>query len=160
MTPAHDLRLSENFTYEEGTRNRHNIPNVPNEAQLSSMVFQATALLEPLRAIWNKKVMVTSFFRNEIVNRLDGGHPESAHLDGRATDLRVSGIETRKAFEQIRVSNIPYDKLIYETNRYGREWIHIQHNRDRTKPRRRAYESHERFDEKLGKFVRTYTPVK
>lgn len=159
MTPADDIRLSKNFTYEEGIRNRHNIPNVPSQTELAAMRKQAEEILEPLRAIWNKKVLVTSFFRNEVVNRLARGHKDSAHKEGRATDLVISGVDTKKAFDQIRVSNIPYDKLIYETNRDGGSWIHIQHEKAGSKPRRLAYISYEVLDEKAGKYNRVYEQV-
>ena len=159
MTPADDIRLSAHFTLAEATRNRHGLPNYPDANSLLRMRYQAEHILEPVRSLLGgKPITVTSFYRNPEVNRKSGGDPNSAHMFGRATDIYIPHMNVETAFKLIKDSGIQYDKLIYETELDGSEWIHIQHQHDGQKPRGWAFVSYQ-VRSADGKIRRIYDRV-
>jgi zinc D-Ala-D-Ala carboxypeptidase len=129
------MLASEHFTLEELTRTSTGLENDPPLAASEALVTLAETLLEPIRALLGAPLAVHSGYRSPAVNRRVGGHPASAHLEGRACDFHPVGIQIRTAFDRIRVSEIPFDKLILEQHG-GAWWIHVQGPREGSAPRR------------------------
>jgi len=88
-------------------------------------------------------VYVTSGYRSFSVNSMVGGSLNSAHMDGRAADFVVPGMEIHEYSGIVRLAceSLPVGKLIYE---FG-EWLHVQIEPLGVIPRR-IYLSAERGD--------------
>lgn len=97
---------------------------------------------------------LTSGWRSHLLNAYVGGSqvPPSAHMFGRAGDHIPLSMALVDAFERIRKSAIPYDKLILERRSTdGVVWIHGQIRSDPHPPRRLAL-----FN--LGRGFEIYSP--
>ena len=133
--------LSEHFTESELTRSttaiRQGIPNVPDAAALANLQRLCVEVLEPIREWLQTPIRITSGYRSPALNIVVGSTAKrSAHLDGRAADLEVDGMDMVTAFERIRLSDIPYDQLIQECGPDG--WIHVAVAPEGQTPRRQA----------------------
>lgn len=120
------MNLSPNFTLAEMERSqealRKGIDNSAPPAAVSELKRLCDLVLEPVRALLDVPLHTDSGFRCKILNALVGSTAShSAHLDGRAWDGFPIGMDLREAFDRIRASQIPFDRLIVECN----AWLHI-----------------------------------
>jgi len=81
-------------------------------------------ILQPLRESARRAVFVNSGYRCLRLNSQVNGSRLSQHLKGQAADLVVSGYSIEQIYNKIRNSNLPYDQVIQEFDR----WIHISFN--------------------------------
>ena len=122
------MTLTKNFTLEEmtfsPTADNRNIPNIPDECQVSNLESLCKLILQPIRDRWRAPIIVTSGFRSETINRLVGGSPNSQHVYGEAAD--IISYDNRRLFNLITVmienGEIDVGQLIDEKNY---RWIHI-----------------------------------
>lgn len=132
------MKLTENFSLEELTVSeiaaRKGLDNAPNETEVSNL--QRTALLlEQVRALLNKPILINSAFRSKLVNDAVGSKDSSQHRIGCAADIRVPGMTPKQVVEAIIASDIPYDQVIREFD----SWTHISvPNTTTNQPRRQA----------------------
>ncbi len=111
------------------TAKRLGIPNVPSWREKENLVALVDNVLDPLRALWKKPIIITSGYRSRLLNAAVGGSPTSQHTQGMAADIRtVSDFpnENKRLFELLVNSGIEYDQLIDE---YGYDFIHLSYNR-------------------------------
>jgi zinc D-Ala-D-Ala carboxypeptidase len=132
------MQLSEHFTLEELTRSevaeRKGLDNTPNASEVSNLVRLA-GLLEEVRALLNKPILLNSGFRSKAVNDSVGSKDTSQHRIGCAADIRVPGMTPKQVVEACIEANIGYDQIIEE---FG-SWTHISvPNTASTAPRRQA----------------------
>jgi uncharacterized protein YcbK (DUF882 family) len=132
------MQLSEHFTLEELTRSevaeRKGLDNTPNASEVSNLVRLA-GLLEEVRALLNKPILLNSGFRSKAVNDSVGSRDSSQHRIGCAADIRVPGMTPKQVVEACIEANIGYDQIIEE---FG-SWTHISvPNTASTAPRRQA----------------------
>lgn len=120
------------FTLEELTKSatarRKGIPNLPNGEQKENLIALVDNVLDPLRKLWGKPIIVTSGFRCAKLNRAVGGVSKSQHTKGQAADIRTvenTTMENKRLFDVAMRSGLPFDQLI---NEYGYNWIHISFN--------------------------------
>lgn len=120
------------FTIEEliksSTARRKGIPNLPNGEQKENLIALVDNVLDPLRKLWGKPVIVTSGFRCAKLNRAVGGVAKSQHTKGQAADIRTvenTTMANKQLFDVAMRSGLPFDQLIDE---YGYNWIHISFN--------------------------------
>ena len=120
------------FTIEEliksSTARRKGIPNLPNGEQKENLIALVDNVLDPLRKLWGKPIIVTSGFRCAKLNRAVGGVSKSQHTKGQAADIRTvenTTMENKRLFDVAMRSGLPFDQLIDE---YGYNWIHISYN--------------------------------
>lgn len=120
------------FTIEElvksSTARRKGIPNLPNGEQKENLIALVDNVLDPLRKLWGKPIIVTSGFRCAKLNRAVGGVSKSQHTKGQAADIRTvenTTMENKRLFDVAMRSGLPFDQLIDE---YGYNWIHISFN--------------------------------
>ena len=133
------MLLSPHFSVAELTHTDTGLPNDPTVVEGANLVVLAEKLLEPIRELLAVLMLIHSGFRSLEVNRRVGGDPKSAHLEGRACDFHPGGDMTcREAFDKIRNSSVPYDKVLLEEHG-GRFWIHVQIARAGAQPRGLAY---------------------
>jgi zinc D-Ala-D-Ala carboxypeptidase len=130
------MNLSQNFTLDELTASqtaaRKGFDNTPNATEVANLV-RVAALLEEVRALVKKPVLVNSGFRSKQVNDAVGSRDTSQHRIGCAADIRVPGMTPREVVEACIKANIGYDQIIEE---FG-SWTHISVPDSPTRPPRR-----------------------
>jgi uncharacterized protein YcbK (DUF882 family) len=118
------MQLSEHFTLEELTHSevaeRKGLDNTPNALEVSNLVRLA-ALLEEVRSLLNKPILLNSGFRSKAVNDSVGSRDTSQHRIGCAADIRVPGMTPKQVVQAVIASDIGYDQIIEE---FG-SWTHI-----------------------------------
>lgn len=132
------MNLSPNFTLEELTvseiAQRKNLDNTPNATETANLVRTAE-LLEQVRALLNKPILVNSAFRSKPVNDAVGSKDSSQHRIGCAADIRVPGMTPKQVVQACIDGGIPFDQIIEE---FG-SWTHISvPNTKDTAPRKQA----------------------
>lgn len=133
------MKLTEHFTLSEMIFSRNaaiaGIDNTPNEQEQANLKRVAEKLEEVRAVCDNKPTSVSSGFRNERVNKLAGGRPNSQHRLGCAADYNVFGFSPKQVIRRILDKGIIFDQLILE---YG-TWVHISVPNDiNMKPRMMA----------------------
>ena len=118
------MKITENFSLEEMTVSeigaRRGLDNTPNATEISNLVRTAL-LLEQVRALVKKPIIINSAFRSKAVNDAVGSKDTSQHRIGCAADIRVPGMTPKQVVEAIMKSDIPYDQIIREFD----SWTHI-----------------------------------
>ena len=129
------MQLSEHFSLEELTHTDHReFDNTPNDAELENLKRMAE-FLEEVRSLLGKPLLINSCFRSELVNNSVGSKSSSQHRVGCATDFRVNGMTPDEVVKAIIVSDLNFDQIIREFDR----WTHISiPNSIHNQPRKQA----------------------
>ena len=116
------MNLTPSFTLEELTHTDHReFDNVPNEDELANL-YRLADFLEQVKALLGgKPILVNSAFRSAEVNRAVGSSDKSQHRRGCACDFRVPGMTPDEVVKAIVGSDLPYDQVIREFDR----WTHV-----------------------------------
>ena len=118
------MKLTTNFSLEEMIVSdigaRKGLDNTPNASEIANLVRTA-GLLEQVRELLNKPILVNSAFRAKAVNDAVGSKDSSQHRLGCAADIRVPGMTPNEVVQALIKSNIGYDQLIREFD----SWTHI-----------------------------------
>ena len=129
------MRLSKNFTLEEmtysDTAKRYGYHNYPNTEAIKNLGCLTQNFLQPLRDKINKRILILSGYRSELVNQKVGGAKTSQHKYGQAVDIQIAGMSPLQLFMYIKESGLDYDQLILERTKNA-EWVHVsftKHNR-------------------------------
>lgn len=115
---------------------KHQVKNVPDDAQLSQVLGNIKALvlnvLDPLRAMIARPIIITSGYRSQRVNELVGGSKTSQHLLGKAADIHVQGYTPQQMDMVYRTIQMYYDfdQLIFYPSK---NIIHISWNGDKNR---------------------------
>lgn len=133
------MQITPHFSFQELTKTSTGKGNDPDIASGANLVKLAETLLEPIREMLGVPLLIHSAYRCAEFNVLCGGAANSAHLYGRAADFHPGmGFDIKAAFDAIRKSGLPFDKVILE-HRAGSWWIHVQIAKAGTSPRHLAY---------------------
>jgi zinc D-Ala-D-Ala carboxypeptidase len=132
------MNLSPNFTLKELTVSeiaaRRNLDNTPNATEVANLV-RVAELLEQVRTLLGKPILVNSAFRAKAVNDAVGSRDTSQHRLGCAADIRVPGLTPEQVVRACIEAKIPFDQIIEEFD----SWTHISvPNTPSTAPRRQA----------------------
>jgi hypothetical protein len=115
------MQLSEHFSLDELTHTDHReFDNTPNDAELSNLTRLAE-FLEQVRTLLGKPIFINSAFRSKLVNDAVGSKDSSQHRVGCAADLRVVGMTPNEVVKAIIASDLNFDQIIREFDR----WTHI-----------------------------------
>lgn len=128
-------QLSEHFSVEELTHTDHReLDNTPTTAEKciidgKEVIVNAVANLPRLAGfleqvktlVGGKPVIVNSAFRSEAVNSAVGSKNTSDHRRGCAADIRVIGMTPDEVTRAIIASDLPYQQVIREFDR----WTHV-----------------------------------
>jgi len=125
--------LTAHFTLEELTVTDHReLENNPSEYEKANLMRLAEFLELVKEQLHNKPIMVNSAFRSKAVNDAVGSRDTSQHRIGCAADLRVPGMTPDEVVKAIIASDLQYDQIIREFDR----WTHISvPNSPNDKPR-------------------------
>jgi hypothetical protein len=132
------MNLSPNFTLEELTVSeiaaRRGLDNTPNATEVANLV-RVAELLEQVRALLGKPILINSAFRSKPVNDAVGSRDTSQHRLGCAADIRVPGLTPKQVVQACIDAKIPFDQIIEEFD----SWTHISvPNTKEQQPRRQA----------------------
>lgn len=118
------MNLSAHFTLEEMTASeyaaRKGLLNTPEKSQVDNLK-RTCALLEQVRNLVNRPIIVTSGYRSPVINLAIGGQKNSQHCLGCAADIRAVGMTAEEFMKAIVASKIQYDQLILEFD----SWVHV-----------------------------------
>jgi putative chitinase len=116
------MNLSPHFTLAELTITDHReFDNTPDEKSLENLKRLAV-FLEQIKAIFGgKPILVSSAYRSAPVNAAVGSKEKSQHRVGCAADFRIPGITPDEIVRRIVASDLKYDQVIREFDR----WTHI-----------------------------------
>jgi len=128
--------LSPHFSLEELTVTDHReFTNEPNDLEKNNLKRVAELLEQVKGLLGGKPIMVNSGFRSKQVNDAVGSKDSSQHRTGCACDIRVPNMTPDEVVKAIIASDIPYDQIIREFDR----WTHISVPNDLIgKPRKQA----------------------
>jgi len=116
------MNLTEHFTLEELTHTDHRqFDNTPNDAELENIKRLAAFLEQVKTLLGGKPIMVNSAFRSKLVNDAVGSKDTSQHRVGCAADIRVPGVTPDEVVQAVLASDLGYDQIIREFDR----WTHI-----------------------------------
>lgn len=138
-------KLTEHFTLEELTASeigaRNGWDNTPTETEIKNL-GRLALMLEDVRALLGKPILINSAFRSKQVNDGVGSKDSSQHRIGCAADIRVPGMTPDEVCKAIIAAHLPYDQIIrefYNPETKSGGWTHISvpNTKDMT-PRRQA----------------------
>jgi hypothetical protein len=125
------MNLSEHFSLAELTVSdigaRNGWDNTPNASEIANLVRLAE-MLEQVRALLGKPILVNSAFRSKQVNDGVGSKDSSQHRVGCAADIRVPGMNPDEVCRAIIGAKLPYDQIIrefYNPETKAGGWTHI-----------------------------------
>ena len=130
------MNLTEHFTLEELTHTDHRtLDNSPNDTEIANLTRLADFLEDVKTLLGGKPIMVNSAFRSELVNRACNSRDTSQHRLGCAADIRVPGMTPDEIVKIVIASDLGYDQIIREFDR----WTHISiPNSTHNAPRKQA----------------------
>lgn len=126
---------SEFFSLKEftasATAKAHHIDNTPDADVVKNIQYGVDMVLDPLRRLLGKPIIITSGYRCPKLNSLVGGVKSSWHLDGNAADIRVDDEKDAKVkFELLK--KIPsVDTCLFEHSKSA-IWLHIQWSKSKS----------------------------
>jgi zinc D-Ala-D-Ala carboxypeptidase len=124
-----DQVLSPHFNLREflqsETAARMGRPVLPPPDVVANLQRLCQQVLEPIRVMLDKPVVITSGFRPDWLNVAIGGSKTSAHMTGNAADIKIVGM-TPLAFcrwveEHAKRHSWPVDQCILEFH----QWTHV-----------------------------------
>ena len=114
--------MTPHFTLDELTHTDHRtLDNTPNETELANIQRLAEFLETVKTLLGGKPIMVNSAFRSKAVNDAVGSKDTSQHRIGCAADIRVPGMTPDQVVRAIIASDLGFDQVIREFDR----WTHI-----------------------------------
>ena len=130
------MKITEHFTLEELTHTDHRtLDNSPNDTEIANLTRLAEVLEDVKTLLGGKPIMVNSAFRSKLVNDAVGSKDTSQHRVGCAADIRVPGMTPDEIVKIVIASDLGYDQIIREFDR----WTHISiPNSTHNAPRKQA----------------------
>ena len=124
------MKLGKYFTLGELTQTSTGLVNSPNQDEITNLKLLVENVLDPAREELGDIISVTSGYRSPLVNRAVGGSKTSAHMKGRAADIKCS--DNAKLFNILK--KYKFRQLIWEKgNDKQPAWIHIEYNENDNK---------------------------
>lgn len=108
------MKISENFELKEftasDTAKLKGIANNPGVGEVKAIENLVTNLLQPLREVYGKRMVINSGYRCPELNKVVGGVVTSQHVKGEAADVACE----HPAFlvECLRKSGLDFDQCI------------------------------------------------
>lgn len=115
---------------------KYQVSNIPSDEELLAVLNNIKALvdnvLDPLRTMMGRPIIITSGYRSQRVNELVGGSKTSQHLTGKAADIHVKGYTPQQMDRVFRMIQMCYDfdQLIFYPSK---NIIHVSWNGDKNR---------------------------
>ena len=124
------MQLSKHFKLEEFTKSmtaiRKGIDNTPGSGDIKNLTDLCYGILEPVRAKFEKPIIITSGYRSPELCEAIGSKATSQHTKGEAVDFEIAGISNLQVALWIQ-NNTDFDQLILEFWKDGEPnsgWVH------------------------------------
>lgn len=113
------------------TATRYHIDNTPSDDIIKNLQYGVDMVLDPLRRLYGKPIIINSGYRCPELNKRVGGISNSWHTQGNAADIHVASLaEARRIFDNLQ--KIPsVDTALFEHSTSG-QWLHVQWNMSKT----------------------------
>lgn len=115
---------------------KYQVSNIPGDEELSKVLTNINTLvdrvLDPLRAMIGRPIIITSGYRSRQINELVGGSKTSQHLTGKAADFHVRGFTPQQmnvVYQTIQML-FDFDQLIFYPSK---NIIHVSWNGDKNR---------------------------
>lgn len=115
---------------------KYQVSNIPSDEELLKVLTNINALvnkvLDPLRAMVGRPIIITSGYRSRRINELVGGSKTSQHLTGKAADFHVRGFTPQQmnvVYQTIQMI-FDFDQLIFYPSK---NIIHVSWNGDKNR---------------------------
>jgi len=112
------MNLTKNFTLEEMVRSQtakeKKIDNTPNKEQIDNLKYLCVEILQPMRELLRRPVIVNSGYRCPALNKAIKGAVNSQHLKGEAADITLGSRALNITLFKALKENGKYDQLIDE----------------------------------------------
>lgn len=123
------MNITQNFRLEElthsNTAKARGLKNEPSLEHIENLRRLVVKVLQPLRELFGKSMVISSGYRSLEVNKAVGGVPNSQHTKGQAADISVS--DPRKLLATLLNSGIVFDQaILYQDGRNN--FLHISYN--------------------------------
>ena len=126
---------SDYFTLQEfiksSTAARLKIDNTPTNEILRNLQYGVSMVLDPLRRIHQKPIIITSGFRCEKLNKAVGGVANSWHTKGNAADIHIKDENEAKEIFNILKALPSVDTVLFEHS-HSSQWIPVQWDMTKT----------------------------
>ena len=103
------------------------ISNTPSAEVLKNLQYGVDMVLDPLRRIIQKPIIITSGYRCEKLNKAVGGVANSWHQQGNAADIHIKDEENAREIFEILKTLPSVDTILFEHSNNS-QWIHVQWN--------------------------------
>ena len=129
------MQLSKHFKLEEfeksSTAIRHGIENKAGSGEIKNLTDLCYAILEPVRAKFEKPIIITSGYRTEALCEILKSSKSSQHTKGEAVDFEIAGVSNLQVALWIQ-NNCDFDQLILEfwkeeDNDPNSGWVHCSY---------------------------------
>ena len=123
------MQLSKHFKLIEFTKSmtaiRKGISNEAGSGEIKNLTDLCYGILEPVRAKFEKPVIITSGYRSEELCEAIGSKKTSQHAKGQAVDFEIAGVSNLQVALWL-TNNVDFDQLILEywTGEANSGWIH------------------------------------
>ena len=138
------MKLTEHFTLEELTKSetasRKGIENKPDSVAVENLILVSNMILEMVRDHYGIPFSPSSGFRCLELNREIGSHDKSQHVEGKAVDFEVPGVDNKEVALWIK-KNCVFDQLIlefYKEENPSSGWIHCSYDVDKEPQRMKS----------------------
>ena len=121
------MRIGKYFTLSELTVTKTGLVNVPSKIEVQRLSLLVENILDPLRELYGKPIIVNSGYRSPLVNsKTKGASKTSDHMAGCAADIDTTA-DNALLFKLIR-DNFKFDQLIWENgDDKSPAWIHVSY---------------------------------
>ena len=126
------MQLSKHFKLEEfeksSTAIRLGIKNKAGSGEIKNLTDLCYGVLEPVRAKFEKPIIVTSGYRSEELCVAINSSKTSQHTKGQAVDFEIAGVSNLEVALWIE-NHCDFDQLIleYYTGEANSGWIHVSY---------------------------------
>ena len=118
------MKLSKNFSLSEFLVTSTGIENIPTKEVIENLRKLCVNVLQPLRDMYGKPIIITSGYRSPEVNKAVGGSKTSGHMLGTAADITGGNRLINKNLYILIRDNFEYRQLI---NEYDYSWVHVEY---------------------------------
>ena len=124
------MQLSKHFKLEEFeksmTATRKGIENKAGSGEIKNLTDLCYGVLEPVRAKFDKPIIITSGYRSPELCEAIGSKATSQHTKGEAVDFEIAGVSNLQVALWL-TNNVNFDQCILEFWKEGEPnsgWVH------------------------------------